>query len=279
MVKHDMKKYKYIITSGWWCDNDASDDREKKLGDTQLRQVDFFSKWHEAIVKFSNPEKVLIINSASPVKPDLSSFSDVHFLSLDHNPGHPTKHLNRYSGVTYAHVLGMTYALLEDVDYWVYVEQDALIYGEGIIEHAISKMNKGIMFGSGLGTPQPMQQSLMIFHKDSIGKFLKNLSRISYPDSEFSPEMKFAVAASPIFRLFPNCAINIFLKKNFLGKLFKKLFFWLSNSSLSGYKAFPFGYGRARPINFDDEYYYFQHGSVEELHRHKAGISDDRSDL
>lgn len=270
-----MKKYKYIITSGWWCDNDASDDREKKLGDTQLRQVDFFSKWHEAIVKFSNPEKVLIIDSASPVKPDLSSFSNVHFLSLDHNPGHPTKHLNRYSGVTYAHALGMTYALLEDFDYWVYVEQDALLYGEGIIEHAISKMNKGIMFGSGVGTPQPMQQSLMIFHKDSIGRFLKCLSRISYPDREFSPEMKFAVAASPIWRIFPNFFIRVILTKGLLGKLVKKAFFLVSNSSLSGYQPLPFGYGRARPINHDDEFYYFQHGSVEELRLHNARCSDD----
>lgn len=260
-----MKNYKYIITSGWWCDNDTSDDRQKKLGDAQLREVNFFSHWHEAIARYSCPEKLLIIDSASPVKPDLKKFNNVHFMPLDYNPGHPTKHLNKYSGVTYAHVLGMTYSMLEDFDYWVYVEQDALIYGEGIIEYAISQMDKKIMFGSGLGTPQPMQQSLMIFHKDAIGRFVNDLNKISLSDCQFSPEMKFAVAASPIFRFFPNFAAQLILRKGFLGRVCRKLFFRLSNSSLSGYQALPFGYGRARPINFDDEYYYFQHGTAEEL--------------
>ncbi len=85
--------------------------------------------------------------------------------------GHASVSLNKYSGVTYAHVLGMSYALLEDVDYWVYVEQDALLFGDNIVEYAIEQMRSPVMFGSGKSTPQPMQQSFMIIKKISFQSF------------------------------------------------------------------------------------------------------------
>jgi hypothetical protein len=257
--------YSYIITSGWWCDNDSSNDRDVKYGSSNLRQAVFFNTWYELIRENCNPKKIVVIDSNSPVKPDLKSYENVHFMELDYNPGHPTKHTGKYSGVTYAHLLGLTYTLLEDVDYWVYIEQDAIIKGKHLIEYAISKMKRDFMFGSGWGTPQPVQHSLMIIKKSAIPSFIKNLSKIEFKDSELSPEMKFAIAASPVLRLLPLFIIKVLTQKTFISRMVWKVFFIISNSYLGGFQPLPFGYGRSRPINHEDTFYYFQHGTEDEI--------------
>ena len=264
-----MPETNYIITSGWWCDNDSSDDREKKLGASALRNVEFFPEWYRSIVENCSPAKILVVDSASPIKPKEETFEKVHFLSLDRNPGHPTKHFGLYSGVTYAHVIGMIYAMLEGFEYWVYIEQDVLIAGKGIVEYAISFMKKDIMFGSGVGTPQPMQQSFMIMKTSAIPDFIRKLHRIGYRDNSVSPEMKFSIAASPLLNKFPDKLCHFLLAKNLSGRLVKRLFDTVSVGRFKGYTDLPFGYGRSRPIDFSDEYFYFQHGTEKELSRYR----------
>ncbi|MEZ8829285.1 hypothetical protein AB6E20_11285 [Vibrio cyclitrophicus] len=263
-------KASYVVTTGWWC-NKADDHRETCFGDGQIREKDFFQKWYNAVTSFTSPEKILVVDSNSPIPPNLPTDKRLEFISLDINAGHSTNHVGKFCGVTRAHILGMQYALLCDVDYWVYIEQDALIYGHGIVEKAIEKMDKGIMFGCGRGTPQPMQQSFMIMHKDQIWDFLKRLNGINKRDNEISPEMKFAIASSSFLSILPEF---IFLENKSKSKV-RKFIYRVVSSLIKLNMTFdilPFGYGRKRPINFSDKTYYFQHGEQAELDSYNSKL-------
>lgn len=262
-----MSKYNYIITSGWWCTNDENTkDRSIKYGDEFIRTDNFHRLWSNAIKKYCRPIKTYIIDSNSPVKPILNE-SEI-LISLHENAGHPTLHIGKLSGVSRAHMLGMSIALANEVDYWVYIEQDALVFGHNIIEKCIENMRGPYMFGSGDGTPQPVQHALMIIRADGIPKFIKNFNSIKAKDFEISPEKKFAIATSFILRMFPEWFFIIANKPHFAGRIAKKI-----NSIIfrifQGFENIPFGYGRKRPINFDEQYFYFQHGSKKELEMYK----------
>ncbi|WP_025563159.1 hypothetical protein [Psychromonas sp. SP041] len=257
-----MKEYKYVITTGWWCKNlEQKDMRDVLLGDDEIRSKDFFLSWLAAVNKFTYPKKILIVDSASPIKPDLSCNDKIlEIVSLDCNAGHSTNHLGKYAGVTRAHMMGMMYALTCEVDYWVYIEQDALIYGDGIVEYCIEHMKNGIMFGDGKGTPQPMQQSFMIMKTEEIPQFIKKLTDIKLTDNEISPEMKFALASSKYINLLPIFLLSkLNSKRSYM--IIIKLFLMLT----SRFDKLPIGYGRTRPIDFKDKFFYFQHGCKKEL--------------
>lgn len=254
---------KYVISTGWWC-TDGIDTRDKLLGDDSIREKDFFNLWYQSVVRFTSPEKILVVDSNSPVKPQLSNVDNkVEFISLDENAGHSTNHKGKYCGYTRGIFTGLGYALSCNVDYWVYVEQDALLFGDGIIEEAINNMKGDFLFGSGDGTPQVLQQSLIIMKTSFITKFLKNYSDINHTDNEVSPELKFACSCSPLFGL----GLKYFLvktKSSFINRVLRKVIY-IYLKLLIKKNCFAFGYGRARPINFKDKFFYFQHGSKKEL--------------
>ncbi|WP_412495322.1 hypothetical protein [Vibrio cyclitrophicus] len=260
----------YIITTGWWCEEtEDKNNRESYNGSDEIRKVGFFDKWYSSVKKYCSPQEIVLIDSASPVLPNLTNKADVKIISLSLNAGHSSNHVGNFCGVTRAHILGMSYALCCDVEYWVYIEQDALIQGENIIEEAIEKNRKNIILGNGWKTPQPTQQSMMIMHKSEIPKFIENYQKIKKKDSEISPEMKFAISSTIWAQYLPEF---IFLE----GKNNSKLRgYWLrilnyAFNNLGGYGKLPFGYGRERPINFNDKHYYFQHGSIDELRKHES---------
>ncbi|OCH14219.1 hypothetical protein [Aliivibrio fischeri] len=256
---------KYIVATGWWCDDNSSDDRNTKFGSQNIRKVDFFDKWYSAIKENTSAEKIIVIDSCSPVKPRVNKYPDIEWIELDKNYGHSTKHDGKYCGVSRSFLLSLMRTYVSDVDYWVYIEQDALIKGVGIIDFAISKMNKNMMFGSGLMTPQPIQQSMMIIKREYIPTFIKNYTKILSSDNKISPELKFAVAATPILRLVPEFVFKGLDNPTFSSRVINKLVFTIVNSKLSNYQPLPFGFGRVRPINFDDQFFYFQHGDDIEL--------------
>lgn len=256
----------YVVTSGWWCGK-VDDEKRVRYGSESIREVSFFSKWKESVLNNTTPRKIMVFDSASPVKPDNSQLNGIEFLSLVNNPGHSTNHNGHYSGYTRSVLMGITYAAMCDADYWVYVEQDVLLNGNGIIEHCIEHMTTPYMFGSGEGTPQFLQQSLIIIRKDGFFPFLEKMNKIKSRDKEISPESKFLIATSPFFRLIPELCYRAITKKNLLGKLTRK-FISLSLETFKGYDELPIGYGRTRPINFSRQYYYFQHGTEDELNLH-----------
>lgn len=264
------KDFKYVITSGWWCGPDSEiNNKRTKYGSESIRSLEFFDQWHAAIDNFTNPVKILIVDSASHHIPTPHKDPRVELVSLDENAGHSTSHLGKYAGVSRAHLCGMVYALSCNVDYWVYIEQDALIHGKGIVEHAISSMTGDILFGDGNGTPQPMQQSFMIMKTSAIPRFIERFTAIRSRDAEISPEMKFWIASHGWATYLPECIFQDTAADRLPFGIVSRV----RNLLISRGRNFgllPFGYGRTRPINFTDQFYYFQHGTVSELESHGA---------
>jgi hypothetical protein len=255
---------KYIINSGWWCADKSLDTRAEFIGDDAIRSKDFHKLWYKAIDRYSSPEKIIIVDSCSPIKPDLNrEDSRLEFISLNVNARHSTDHLGKFCGCVRAMQLGMNYALQCNVDYYVYIEQDALIYGEGIIEYCISKMTKPYMFGTGFGTYLTTQQSMFIIRQDAILGFLKKLNSIKQTDNEICPEEKYHIATC-----FGPTELLAHVNQNARKNSYYKWLNWQIYKYLRNWDELPVGYGRVRPINFGDDYFYFQHGDSEELDRY-----------
>jgi hypothetical protein len=267
--------HKYVISTGWWCveTTNVEDERRVTVGSDEIRSSSFFKKWHAAIDRFTNPAKILVVDSSSPTLPVLPADKRVELLRLDRNAGHQSKHTGKFCGVTLAHICGMVYALCCDVDYWVYIEQDALIHGDGIVETAISAMRRDYMWGCGLGTGQPMQQSMMVVRTAAIPEFLNRLLSISARDGQITPEMKFAIAASPLVRWLPELLFHQRDSTNLSYRLLQRFRQTVLFRYAGGFDVLPFGYGRKRPINFADTHFYFQHGTAAELESYYTRFS------
>ncbi|WP_299261800.1 hypothetical protein [uncultured Kushneria sp.] len=272
-----MSKYSYIINSGWWC-GEKSPENEKRVeyGSSEIRGVAFFREWYESVNRHTSPTKIIVVDSASPTIPQLPDDERMEFISMDVNGGHSTSHVGKYAGCTRCFFVGLAYTYASEADYWVYVEQDALLFGEGIVEHAIDNMTSDFMFGDRGNTPQPLQQSMMIIRKAAIPGFLKAYARIKATDEVITPEMKFAIASTKIAQWLPE---KFFYQKDystFKNKLINKLQYWLFKYG-KGYDVLPFGFGRAKPVNFNDRYGYFQHGDDQELQRYREAVNKDVS--
>jgi len=155
--------------------------------------------------------------------------------------------------------------LLNDVDMFLYVEQDALVFGDAIVEKTKNALRRrNLVFGSG---GLDIQQSFFAANKKGIRHFLSALHAINYSDKQVAPEHKFMFAAS---RFLPGPLIKLaeFTEVEKLRVAGLRLFS-LACALAKNYAFLPFGYGRERPINFGDEVFYFQHGSADELTRYK----------
>ncbi|HRW98596.1 MAG TPA: hypothetical protein P5280_03860, partial [Cyclobacteriaceae bacterium] len=250
--------HSYIIGTGWWCTDEDEKIKLKErkfLGSDSIRGRDFHLLWYESICRNTSPRKILIVDSNSPLHPNLNIDDNrIEFLSLPFNAGHSTNHIGKWAGWTRSVILGLQYAQVADVDYFVYVEQDALLKGQGIIEYCITRMKTPYMFGCGQGTPQILQQSFFIIHRNAINHFLTRLVAMRDADSQLCPEDKFAIATSQVLT-----TMSPMLKKL---STYRR---WRLIRLLSRYDHLPLGYGRTRPIDFSDKYFYFQHGTDEEI--------------
>lgn len=252
----------YVIGSGWWCTEEAGDvvnPKRKKLGTNLQREVEFFKIWLDSVERCSSPKSIVVVDSASPIKPDAELRARSSWIELPFNARHATDHIGQWSGWLRSVLMSAQYALTTEADYFVYVEQDCLLKGEDIVERCIAQMKTGLMFGSGDGTPQPLQQSFFLIHRSRIAGFLKNLSELEAPDSELSPEWKFVFASWRPLVLLANLG---FLKRRKNRDRVMKI------ASRYLYDTLPVGTGRSRPVPFESNHYYFQHGSEEEISRY-----------
>jgi len=93
-------------------------------------------------------------------------------------------------------IMGAMYALGCDAEFYVYVEQDALLYGDDFLMHALGDSTDDILLGpptqNGRGRHGPaapmMQQSLMIVRRCALERFLIGLLDAPWSDGEQSPE-------------------------------------------------------------------------------------------
>ena len=260
--------YKYIIASGWWCTDE--DNRSDKFlnGDDAIRGSDFHNVWSSFISKYSKPQQVVIVDSNSPIKPRWNSdLLDITVLELSSNLGHASS-LNgeqRYCGWSASVLLSMQYVMLSNADFYVYVEQDALIIGEGIIDNLIQSMGNSVnfLFGKSSSSVQPLQQSFFIVRKNHLNRFVCNYLSIPYSDKEICPEVKFAISTSYFSRFIPKFLFKQYPNSSY-GKVLRRLVVYLSKF-IGSYKSMNIGYGRDRPIDFNSKCLYFQHGSLSEI--------------
>jgi hypothetical protein len=256
-----------FVATGWYSSMTPRSYRTK--GDDLIRGVDFRPLWWRSLDAFAAPRHVLIIDSASPVKVDDASFTSTPFQTIEMlvNPGHSQNGTMHYCGYMAGVILGLEFALLNDVDLFVYVEQDALLFGERIIEKTKQALRRrDLVFG---GTSEvDIQQSFFAANKRGIRRFLKALHAIDFSDKRVAPEHKFMFAGSlplpgPLVGLAAHTSID---KLRRLGLIL----FSAMCKLRSNYEVLPFGYGRERPIDFSDDVFYFQHGSAEEIALYKA---------
>jgi hypothetical protein len=232
---------KVIVGSGWWC---ADSPHDWTIGSPATRSVAFFDVWYRQLMRCLQPERIVITDSASPVKPDYLSYPGSHWIELDRNYGHANdlrtgRIRTKYSGYTRAVINGAMYALCCDADFYVYVEQDCLLQGEDFLSHAIGNAAEDILMGrvtqKGRGlagapaAPMP-QQSLLIVRKAGLPRFIEGIVNAPYTDGELSPEMIMHDRLAPV-----------------------------------GFLRVP--YGRSRPIDFDRSHFYAQHLDDHELQR------------
>ena len=255
-----------ILSTGWYS-NDG-DYTWKTSGDDSIRSVAFRELWWYSIENFISPEKVFIVDSNSPVLPDDKKYTDIpiEWLRLSINPGHAQNTQYHYCGWMASVILGLEYALLNGIEYFLYVEQDALVYGKKFIEQIEKKLIKNkYVFGSGTGTPQPLQQSIFAIRKDAMREFLSHLHSINQGDNKLSPEIKFELASKNSLFYY---LMKFFYEKNIFEQHKEMITYKLLMKNKS-YDVLPFGYGRTRPINFNDNCFYFQHASIDEIEQYK----------
>ena len=152
-----------------------------------------------------------------------------------------------------------------------HVEQDALVFGDSIIERTKSALRRrDLVFGS--SARLDIQQSFFAVNKRGIRHFLSALHALDYSDKQVAPEHKFMFAGS---RGLPSAVLKLAVhtKVDRLRSLGVKLFSRVCGVARN-YEFLPFGYGRERPINFSDDVFYFQQASAQELteYRQRTGF-------
>jgi hypothetical protein len=226
-----MGKLKYAVGTGWWCDGTGVHKRKKKdpLA-KEVRSIEFFGLWYRLVKKYSSPSGIIVVDSNAPMKPDFPS--DVEHISLMRNFYPPYYRgpdkvfgLSRSAGCRQC-LLGATWAAFNDLDYFVWIEQDCVIHGDGIIEKAIDSMGSSWMMDGVWKHALKRETCFMIFRLHVIDQLIRTL--INRDES----------------------------------KLEKRYFALEDEIEIS---HFPFGVGRSRPIDFDADHFYAQHLMPKEL--------------
>jgi hypothetical protein len=243
---------KVVVGSGWWC---AEAWPSWLIGAAATRSPQFFELWLAQVLRCLRPAKIIVTDSAAPIKPAVRHPSLV-WVELDRNYGHAIDIKNglintKYCGFTRSVMNGAMYALCCDADYYVYVEQDCILVGDDLLAHAIGDASEDILLGpppvNGIGlngTPAaPMlQQSLIVVRGQVLPRFIEGLAAAPWSDGEKSPEIIMAERLQP------------------LGQL-----------------RIP--YGRSRPIDFSLSHFYAQHLSEGELAQMQVRLRAPAADV
>lgn len=238
---------KIIVGSGWWYDGKKHD---WALGSAVTRTPAFFRLWLRQVAHCLGPDRIVVTDSASPIKPDCRGYP-VQWIELDRNYGHANDLRTglvqtKYSGFTRSVMNGAMYAVCCDADYYVYVEQDCLLKGDNFLAHAVAGSSEDILLGAptengkGLGgavAASMLQQSLIIVRRAGLERFVEGLLRAPWSDGECPPEEIMRRRLHPF-----------------------------------GYVGVP--YGRSRPIDFARPHFYAQHLDDDELARFVRSIGE-----
>jgi hypothetical protein len=219
----------YIIATGWWCDNSIKKNAVtgKDYDQSQLSPY-FFETWLNCVDRFLSPEKIIMIDSASPVP--ANTLGKIEVVNMKQNFLHAKNCRTKLCGWSRAFLIGAFYAMMNDSDY-VYLEQDVLFWGD-IVGRAFEHLGDS-SYSHGLWNHKyKVEQSFVVIKKEYIHTFINAYLSINKSDRRIRPELKFHK---------------------------------ISENTNTMFKELPFGYGRSRPINFEEEFFYAQHLSTQEL--------------
>lgn len=256
-----------LVCTGWY--SSEAPRTYVTYGDDNIRNRSFRPLWWQSIDRYVKPQHVLVVDSASPIKPNDASFTSTKFQNIDllKNPGHSQNCTTHYCGAMSAIIIGLEFALHNDVEFFIYIEQDALIYGDNFVDKIKQQLlSNELVFGNG-GKFGEIEQTVFAATKKGIRKFLSAIHTINYSDRQISPEMKFMYAAS-LMKNLPLAGLLSYDNPEFFRRPSKKLMLILM-SLLKQYAVLPFGYGRLRPINFNDSIFFFQQGSADEINTYR----------
>jgi len=225
---------KYIIGCGWYTESEEGYTR-KGVGHPFSRSLKFVEIWKELLFRYADPARVVMVNSASPVIPPPDS--RIEFISLDKNYQYCGTY---FTGWMRGFLTAAIYAWMCDSDF-IYVEQDCIVMGKGWVGkiQALAEKHQFEQFHPGLTRNRsswPMQVSVIYVPYEQI---MEVVYGISSPDNP-APWRKTPEGRRPVDEmLLTHCGVP-----------------WTSHQ---------FGYGRRRPINWDDEILYVQHWTKEDL--------------
>jgi hypothetical protein len=190
--------FTYLIGSGWHASVSGFHPLQKinTRVDATVRTASWFPLWYTHLLHFAAdpaPVQVVVADSHSPVKPphvgtdaQQRLYPGLQWLELSQNFGHEAVSAAPTVGGWERSVLqGAFQAILNDVDYYVYVEQDLLVRGKGWVGLCVANLRAGkdrISYGAatlpattvGFGA-QPLQQSLVVVSRAFLPTFVRKL--------------------------------------------------------------------------------------------------------
>lgn len=237
---------KYVIVSGFWAPDPTKEPEKhgtfmgnKDLNKAYKDRANFLDVWIRNTLQTSKPEHVYIFNSNSDI-PDIdeSFVEKVQIIDLVSNPGHSISTELKLCGWRASILAGAIIAYASRCDL-IYKEQDCLCFGDWINE--IYENSNGISCGyykSDRGLKAEI--SLVFVRHDRILEFIETLLTIVNNDIVNPPYPETQMAE-----------LMDLMEGNYLS----------------------FGYGRDRPINYEDRSFYVQHIGY---HEHESALQTEK---
>jgi hypothetical protein len=230
---------KIVVGSGWWSSGVRS---QWNIGDDLIRSSAFFALWYRQVMKSLNPNMIFVTDSNSPIKPDRQKFERVQWIELDKNYGHANDirvglSKTKFAGSSRSKIMGASFALCCDADYFVYVEQDCLLRGDNFLKMSIGEQDFDFFCGQrteggrglqGAVAAPMLQTSVLVMKRTGMERYISKMIAAPENDGELSPEMKMERDMTP-------------------------------------YGTLLVPYGRSRPIDFNRSHFYAQHMTRDEL--------------
>lgn len=257
---------KIFLGSGWYAQTLPRS--YKTYGDEIIRSPKIRKVWWDGIDRFIRPEFVCIVDSNSPIPPPEKNKQrkKTEIIKLCTNPGHPQTTSLTMSGWTASVILSLEFAYLNGADLFLYLEQDAFVFGNGILLSLRDLIKKSkFIFGNRGKTPQLLQQSFFAIHREGMPQFISRMHMLKESDNKCSPETKFFISTLPsVYFIYVLACLSLGISQGNTYVGINKILsvIWKKQKTFA---TWPFGFGRDRPINFKSECFYFQHGTSLEI--------------
>ena len=219
---------KYIIVSGYYA------------AENDVRKHNFLDIWCNNTFRYCQPDAAYIINSKGFISENdrnlLTGTYGCKIIDLTYNLGHVNDLINNNShhlcGWTMSTLIGALLAYSCNCD-MIYKEQDCLAFGDWTGKMYERLLLRNVRMLVGRNDTMQIEQSLFIIRNDFLLDYITSMLSISQSDSELLPEFKFSLLKKIVF---PG-------KIDFLD----------------------FGYGRNRPVDYDENVFYMQQIADNEL--------------